>query len=254
VTQREKKIPPRIIRFWHDRATLPAEYREAMEESAPHSEGMELLFVDDAFMHGWLPEAYPFVHDVYRRTRVESIRSDLARLTLLHRYGGIYMDMSIRLRAPIYPLVDPEAEVVLLRRDDQGRYARYPEQAHIGAMILTAMPGSPFIACALSHLVDTLVRGHYNHHILFAATKYTDDTYIRWLDTEPRPPVRFGFFSFKALKARYLDHIRTPKLANSWRAHETDGIFDPDDLAFLQRGYSRLPCPLWDGMNRGERR
>jgi len=239
---KKKKIPPRIIRFWHRHETLPQVYREAKEHNTALLSGLEDLYIDDRYMESFLRKYNPFLFELYRKTRVESTRSNLARLTLLYEYGGLYMDMSIRLFQPLYSILEHDTQVALLRRDDQPRYAQHPDRAHIAAGIIAAEPRSPFIACALSIMVDSLVRGHYNHDIAFATTKKIYETYTRYLEADVKVPIRFQFLSFKTLKEKYLTHIRIPGLANSWRAHEANGIYDFEELKSLQRLYTPLPC------------
>jgi len=238
-----KKIPKRLIQFWNDKPTIPQVYQAALDTNKNFTTDLDILFVDDDYMLAFL-KSKPFLHDLYKKLRVESIKSDIARLTLLYEYGGIYMDMSMVLHKAIYPLLDSESELVLLQRDDQPRYEKYPDQAHIGAMLMASAPKSPFIACCLSALIDTIVKGHYNHHILFGATKYTDDTYNHYLDLKDKPTLAIQLLSFKALKKGTLEHLRIEGLQNSWRVHERDGIFDPKDLNQLQKHYTKLPCSL----------
>jgi hypothetical protein len=237
-----KKIPDRLIQFWHNKETIPEPYMEAIQNNKIYTMDIENLFVDDVFMIEFLKnDAY--LSEIYQRLNVESIRSDIARLVLLYEFGGFYMDMSIRLKTSLDLIVDQKSDIALLKRDDQPRYAKYPEQAHIGAMFMAAAPKSPFIACCLAQLIDTIVSGHYNHHILFAATKYTDDTYIRYLDSE-ETKLNIQLLSFKQLKQHNLTHLRIPGLQNSWKVHEVDGIFNPEDLLYLQKNYSKRPCYL----------
>ncbi len=240
----EKKIPKRLIQFWHDKRTIPEVYQSALEKNKYFTSDLQILFVDDDYMLDFLKNN-DFVYEVYKRLRVESIKSDIARLTLLYEYGGIYMDMSMVLHKSIYDSLHNDSELALLQRDDQPRYKKYPEQAHIGAMLMAAAPKSPFIACCLNQLIDTLVSGHYNHHILFAATKYTDDTYNSYLDLGNNVPLSLQLLSFKILKKEYLEHLRIQGLQNSWRVHEVDGIFDPEDLAYLQNNYTKRSCDLF---------
>jgi len=240
----QKKIPNRLIQFWHDKTVIPDIYKKARQKNKMITSGMQELFVDDEFMLDFLRDNV-FLYEVYMRLNVESIRSDIARLVLLHKYGGIYMDMSIALNKPMYPLIEADAELALLQRDDQERYRKYPEQAHIGAMILAAAPNSEFIACCLKQLVDTIIKGHYNHHILFAATKYTDDTYNAILVKRDSNLTNIQKLSFKILKKDYLKHIRIKGLANSWSKHEQEGIFTPENLYFLQKNYIAPPCSLF---------
>ena len=237
-----KRIPDRLIQFWHDKEAIPEPYLEAMQNNETYTTNVEKLFVDDLFMTEFLKNDV-YLSEIYQRLHVESIRSDIARLVLLYEFGGFYMDMSMKLNTPLDAIVDQKNDIALLQRDDQPRYAKYPEQAHIGAMFMAAAPKSPFIACCLAQLIDTIVGGHHNHHILFAATKYTDDTYNRYLDTK-KNDLQIQLLSFKQLKQHNLTHLRIPGLQNSWKAHEVEGIFKPQDLSFLQKNYSKRACYL----------
>jgi len=39
-----------------------------------------------------------FLYQLYKSIQIESIRSDFARLALLSKFGGIYLDVSITLK------------------------------------------------------------------------------------------------------------------------------------------------------------
>jgi len=238
----KKRIPNRLIQFWHHKKSIPEPYLEAQENNKNYTENIETLFVDDLFMVDFLQNR-EYLLEVYQRVRVESIRSDIARLVLLYEYGGFYMDMSIKLHSSLDRIVNQNNELALLKRDDQSRYAKYPEQAHIGAMFMASAPKSPFIACCLAQLINTIVDGHYNHHITFAATKYTDDTYIRYLDKKEKK-LKIELLSFKKLKQDNLTHLRIQGLQNSWKIHEKEGIFSPEDLQFLQKDKKKISCYL----------
>jgi len=237
---KEYKIPNNLIQFWHDKNILPNPYAKIQENNEKYTLNFKKFFIDDIYMYDFFKNN-SYLLEVYKRLKVESIRSDIVRLVMLYEYGGIYMDMSMQLHTNLDDIIDKYKDIVLLQRDDQPRYAKYPQKAHIAAGIIAAVPKSSFIKCCLSHLIDTIVKGHYNHHILFAATKYTNDIYIKYLENK-HIDFDMQLLSFKKLKEYHLTHHRLPGLANSWKAYEVDGIFDYKDIEFLQKNYIPLNC------------
>ncbi len=88
-------IPPVLIQFWDDAATMPADVRECVESWSPFlsSHGLRRLLFDDA-------EARKFIHarlglrflQAFDRCGHPAMRSDYFRLCYLAENGGVYID------------------------------------------------------------------------------------------------------------------------------------------------------------------
>lgn len=230
-------IPQKLIQFWDNKDNIPPEYIEAITNNQKFIGDSEILFVDDKYMLNYLKDKDPFLHNLYSNIRIAAIRSDIARLVLLYKFGGLYLDMSVILKVPIEKLLSKKADVMLLRRDDQARYEKHPQSAHIGSMIIASAPNTEFIKDSLKYLVNSIISGSYNHHVLFATTKCINETYNLYLNRKDIEETNFEMMSFKALKKDFLTHLRVKGLANSWSYLEKDGIIEPKILAEIQKEY-----------------
>jgi len=231
----ENKIPKRLIQFWHDKNTIPQEYQDAIKNNLYFTKDFEVLFVDDKYMLDFIKRKDPFLYKLYSNINIQAIRADIARMLLLNEFGGIYMDLSMKLHKPLNSLISRESDVAILRRDDQKRYSKFPESAHFGIMILAAKPRTEFIQSVLKYLVDTIIEGFYNHHVLFATTKCVNEVFRVYKNSNLLPNLCIDFMSFKKFKQdKFLTHLRIKGLANSWKNIEEDGIINPNFLKLLR--------------------
>src|SRR6056297_2458942 len=81
-----------IFFFWHDLSTLPPKFEENSRIARALHPGWTVTVIDDARARAEILEYDKDLHDLYCRIRVPACRSDIARLVLLHRYGGWYVD------------------------------------------------------------------------------------------------------------------------------------------------------------------
>jgi len=235
---KEKKIPRRLIQFWHNKSTLPIEYKEAIEHNKQYLNGFEILFADDEYMLNFFKEKNDtFLYELYQNIQIESLRSDIARIVLLYEYGGIYLDISMVLSQPLYNIIKDDTEVALLFRDDQARYSKYPENAHIANGILCSVSASPFLKECFVQCLDSIIDGRYNHLVLFAITKNTYISYINYISSPDNVKICFEHLSFKELKKKFLKHLRIKNFENSWKSKEQEGIINPKKLNLIQEKY-----------------
>lgn len=223
------KIPKLIIQFWHDKNILPDPYREAMQTTKNHNADFNQLYVDDDFMHHLLKNKFSSrLCELYRLNKIPSSRSDIARFALLYEFGGIYLDASMQVYKSLNPLLEGNAKILLLQRDDQPRYKDYPEKAHVVNGIVAAVPKSPFILACIQKIINNLSSGEFNHSVMPATGLIINEALEEYEDKNSIQKL-----SFTRLKQERLDHLRIKGLFNSWKPLEKHGIIDADKLEAL---------------------
>jgi mannosyltransferase OCH1-like enzyme len=130
-------VIPRILhQVWVGANQMPEEfvgYRESWRRHHPDWE-----------MHLWTEESLPgdlVRPEVYERLRSPAERSDIIRLEVLHRFGGVYVDTDVECLRPIDPLLEEGVDFFV------GEVKGKVENAVIGAA-----PGHPVLERALREL------------------------------------------------------------------------------------------------------
>lgn len=128
---------PRIFhQIWVGPSALPDEYGEYQQSWLEHHPGWELrLWTEDN-----LPDepARPEVRD---KLRAPAERSDILRLDVLHRFGGVYIDTDFECRRSIEPLIE-----------GLDFFTAYLKPDRINNAIIGAAPGHAFLRRALDEL------------------------------------------------------------------------------------------------------
>lgn len=94
-------IPRVFHQIWLGDAPLPAEYRKYQKSWLRHNQGWDLRLWTETDLPDDLERP-----EIYERLRQPAERSDMLRLELLKRYGGVYVDSDFECRRPLEPLLD----------------------------------------------------------------------------------------------------------------------------------------------------
>ncbi|MBK0097748.1 mannosyltransferase [Erwinia sp. S63] len=133
-------IPRQIWMYWESE-TLPAEVQIFVDKIVRENPGYSLTVINNLNIKDYLPDLR-FVHADMR----PSHKSDVIRLELLHRYGGIWMDATIILNRPMDELlavnVDDGYDLIAFYRDSSTRDKAYPV---IESWFLAAPKNNAFI-------------------------------------------------------------------------------------------------------------
>jgi mannosyltransferase OCH1-like enzyme len=84
----------------------------------------------------------------FDRASSPAAKADIARLELLYRYGGIYVDTDVEPLRPFDDLLGEDVTCFLGREDDRW----------LGTAVLAAAPGHPFVGILLDALDDAIGR------------------------------------------------------------------------------------------------
>ena len=195
-------IPQIFHQVWVGGEPLPEQfsrYRDTWREHHPHWE-LRLWTDDDLPPDLRRPEAYD-------RERIPAERSDIIRLDLLWRFGGVYMDTDMECRKPLEPLLEGvEFFAAPLKRGGQANNA-----------IFGSVPGHPLLDRALQELrvqeIGTPFDKTYSGRLFFGAlvAQFPGATLLRHEDFHPSTAAE--------RKQAYAIHhrARSWKDADGWR-------------------------------------
>jgi hypothetical protein len=127
-------IPPVLHHIWLGADAWPDEAEERRRTWLQHHPHWEhRLWTEDGVPAGLRAE-------IYERLRNPSERSNLLRLEILWRYGGVYVDTDVECRRPLDPLL--EGRDVLIAA----------EKGEVAAAVLGAAPGNALLAQARAEI------------------------------------------------------------------------------------------------------
>lgn len=170
---------PRIFhQIWIGEDPFPKEYARYQKSWLRRNPGWELRFWREDDLPSDLRRT-----EIYERLRQPAERSDLLRLELLHRYGGVYLDSDFECRRSIEPLLERVTFFVA-----------YLKPGRINNAIIGAVPGHTLLERAIEEarprqswgVVDKHGTGpHFLGRILEGAE---DVTIFDWQLFYPRTP------------------------------------------------------------------
>lgn len=126
-------IPRVFHQIWLGEVPLPNEYRAFQKSWLRHNSGWELRL----WTEGDLPGDFER-REIYERLRQPAERSDLLRLELLRRHGGVYVDTDFECRRPLEPLLD-----------DVELFVAYLKPGRVNNAIIGSVPGHPMLTRAI---------------------------------------------------------------------------------------------------------
>jgi mannosyltransferase OCH1-like enzyme len=131
-------VIPRILhQVWVGPDPLPQEFQEYRESWRRHHPGWDMRLWTEESLPGDLvrPEAY-------ERLRNPSERSDILRLEVLFRFGGVYVDTDVECLRPIDPLLQEGVDF----------FVGYVKPGKVNTAVTGATPGHPILERAIREL------------------------------------------------------------------------------------------------------
>ena len=230
-------IPKRIIQFWHDQELIPDVTLEAIQRTRELHSGYEYLLADDAYMQTHIASHHgKATLDLYNRILIPASRSDLARLMLLHHFGGTYLDCSLQFHKSLDSILQDDDEIVLAKRDDSPRFQNIPDKANVTNSMISAPPASNFIYWCIIKALSNLVDGDYNNKVALATGPQVINMALHRLGEQHRT----RSLSFAKLRENSLTLTRKPGITNSWLDVQGEGILEPQYLKANGRRIERL--------------
>ncbi|MDO4188235.1 MAG: glycosyltransferase [Lachnospiraceae bacterium] len=101
-----KPVIPKIIHtFWFSKEELPSKYRECLKSWKKYASDFEIKIWN---LDSYKPEKCLFFEQAIE-DKNWAFASDYARVDVLRRYGGVYMDLDVEMLRPIYDLIYNDA-------------------------------------------------------------------------------------------------------------------------------------------------
>lgn len=100
-----EKIPRKIHYCWFSRSEMPSYLKKCIDSWKKHCPDYEIIRWDE---DNYDYEAYPYMKQAYEAKKWGFV-PDVARLDILYRHGGIYLDTDVELIKPLDKLLTLEA-------------------------------------------------------------------------------------------------------------------------------------------------
>lgn len=215
---------PMLHTFWFSGEEKPDLYKKCIESQRRYCPGFEIV--------EWNAQNYDVTKNRYMREAFERRKwafvSDYARLDVIYRYGGIYMDMDVELLAPITRLL--AADSFFCRQED-------------GFIEL----GSGFGAKAGDALIGEMLDTYKNRRLIMETGKMDMTAQPEWLSSVlDRHGIGIGHNSGIAGNRLILSNdyitcsteenpVQTAKLGIHWH---NGGWLDEKDRRMLRESYA----------------
>jgi len=108
-------IPKIIHQTWRSH-TLPNVFQNILERNKVTNPDFEFKLwthsPDGHTIDDFIKQEYPDIFDIYINSQMGVQKADIARLAILHHYGGVYIDLDILTIKPISKLIDCNSSYV----------------------------------------------------------------------------------------------------------------------------------------------
>ena len=145
---------PRVIHWWWDGPPVPPEYVRFRERWAELHPGWTLQVWDEArFLAEF--ENHPATQLYLNRARWSPYahewgwKTNIARLLILQRLGGLWVDADLEPLKPVDPLIER-----LEASENHNALAAYEDRTHVNNAFLASPPNGPFIVALVDGLAD----------------------------------------------------------------------------------------------------
>lgn len=144
-----QRIPRNMVQYWNDEA-VPPDLQEIMDSWPQRLPGWRYQRFSHRTALQWLDQhAAADVVRAYRRAREPARKSDILRLAVLQRQGGVYADADDRCLADLAPLLAGRS--LVLRQEQFGT---------AGNNFIAVTAGHPVLGLALQQAVTATLEGY----------------------------------------------------------------------------------------------
>lgn len=184
------KIPKTIHQIWVGPKRIPKSYRVFADTIKKMHPEWEYKLWTNADV-----ESFPWINkELFDKTTNPGMKSDIWRYEILHRYGGLYLDMDIEsLRA-----FDPLHERLEF-------YAGFCGQSLVNISVIGSVPGSPILARAIYELSNKVSRLNFKNIVVSTVMNETGPFFFT--DLVNKNPVFFQNPRHVILPEKYFQPI-----------------------------------------------
>lgn len=187
-------IPKILHHIWVGPDPFPAEFERYRKTWQLHHPAWELRLWTEENLPGDLRR-----REVYDKLRVPAERSDILRLELLYRYGGVYVDTDVECQRPLDPLIE-----------GLDFFTAYLKPGRVNNAVIGSIPEHPIVGRALD---DLSPREFYGYDKSAAGPLFFDELMKRYPDATVFPPEVF----YPKDPAERRDAVTVHHVARSWK-------------------------------------
>ena len=147
-----EQIPKKIYYTFHKDPTRVA--KAIIEHNKALTPEYEHIFYNDTDCLRFIRSNFdPFIYKCYNTLVPGAYKADLWRLCILYEYGGVYIDIGLRLRVPIKTYLTESYELMLVieKSNIKGYYNAF----------MASRKGHPFILHCIYYICNNIQGGYY---------------------------------------------------------------------------------------------
>ena len=164
-SQRRKprsRIPHVVHQTWPIVPSVASPLGRALQINAANSPSFVFRVHDDAAVSDFFLST-PLPHNVSAAFHAlnpdfGAARSDLWRYSVLWKFGGVYLDLDVKVRSHIDRLIHPSDPAVLVHEYPLTEPYRNPKEPHYDQWFLAFEPHHPYLEHALRKISDSILR------------------------------------------------------------------------------------------------
>ncbi|NQY64781.1 MAG: hypothetical protein HRT38_13810 [Alteromonadaceae bacterium] len=140
------KIPKIIHQTWENN-DIPAKYEPYVSSVRRHTEGWQYYLWTDDSMKSFVETKYPHLLDIYNSYPTQIQRCDLFRYLVVNHYGGIYLDLDIKLVKSFNDIIDETDNIFFVEKVlDEHECLEFNnrDKVRIANYAFGSTPGHPF--------------------------------------------------------------------------------------------------------------
>ena len=161
---KSKRIPKFIFRSSHFLLTkIPIVIYDHLYTLCMTNPDYLVIYFDDTDCYNFIQKYFPEYIIYYNSLKPTAFKSDLWRLLLLYKYGGIYSDIGHVYLTPITHIIQPNDELVVIF--DNGILSDTTKFA-IHNAFMAAFPKHPIILYIIKYIVNNIKNQSYGENYL----------------------------------------------------------------------------------------
>lgn len=171
-------IPKLIHQTWKD-DKLPDILQEIVNHNKQVLEGKGYRFKlwTDEEIEGLISREYPNIVNVFKATVTGVQRGDIARMILLHHYGGVYIDLDILLLRDLEELISFDSNKLYITYEPEAQTVRiYNRNDYLCNAFMASNPANPLLGFAIQNIYSIYQR---NGNSIFARFDIFGGDYIK---------------------------------------------------------------------------
>ncbi|KLU02044.1 hypothetical protein RISK_005870 [Rhodopirellula islandica] len=156
-------VPKILHQTWKDER-VPDDFSECVQSWRTHHPDWQFRLWTDQNNRELIAEEYAWFLETYDGYPAAIQRADAIRYFILHRFGGMYVDLDFICRKPLDPLLADQGCVVGMEPPQHCRHHRVPNL--LCNALMASAPGHPFFERVIQRLPDFVDHVENNEPIL----------------------------------------------------------------------------------------